>query len=85
MSPSLGSSGSAGTQEGFFQQPIITAGKIRVNQARYKIDVEIARWNVFQQQIRVSNGVRLRYWQILAQQQLLDLPRWPDPNGRWSG
>ncbi len=70
---SLGNQGTAGTQEGFFQQPIITAGKIRVNQSRYEVDVEIARWEVWQQQLRVRNGVRLRYLEILAQQQMREL------------
>ena len=40
---SLGDQGTAGTQQGFFQQPIVTGGKLRVNRARYEVDVEIAR------------------------------------------
>lgn len=70
---SLGSDGTAGTQDGFFQQPIVTGGKLRVNRARYEVDVEIARWSYQMQVIRVRNGVRHRRLQILAAQQLLDL------------
>ena len=70
---SLGNEGTAGTQQGLFQQPIVTGGKLRVNRSRYEVDVEIARWNYLMQRMRVSNGVRLRHLQILAQQQLLDL------------
>ena len=70
---SLGDQGTAGTQEGFFQQPIVTGGKIRVNRSRYEVDVEMARLSIFEQQMLIRNGVRLRYLQILALQSLLDL------------
>jgi cobalt-zinc-cadmium efflux system outer membrane protein len=69
----LGQEGTAGTQSGFLQQPIITGGKIRKNRARYEVDVEIARWSLVEQQWRVLNGVRLRYLQVLAQQRVLAL------------
>ncbi|MEW4571045.1 TolC family protein [Tautonia sp. JC769] len=71
-SQSLGADGTMGTQGGFIQQPIVTGGKVRVNRSRYEVDVAIARWSLVEQQYRVVNGVRLRCWQILAQQRLLD-------------
>jgi cobalt-zinc-cadmium efflux system outer membrane protein len=71
-SQSLGADGTMGTQGGFIQQPIVTGGKLRINRSRYEVDVEIARWGLVEQQYRVVNGVRLRGWQILAQQRLLE-------------
>ncbi|WP_161602419.1 TolC family protein [Tautonia marina] len=71
-SQSLGAGGTMGTQGGFVQQPIVTGGKLRINRSRYEVDVEIARWGLVEQQYRVRNGVRLRSWQILAQQRLLE-------------
>lgn len=68
----LGAQGTAGTQLGFIQQPIITAHKLKVNRSRYEIDVEIARWNCVEQQLRVRTGVRMRYLQVLAQQHVVD-------------
>ncbi|WP_169972597.1 TolC family protein [Tautonia rosea] len=74
-SQSLGAGGTVGTQGGFIQQPIVTGGKLRINQSRYEVDLEIARWGLVEQQYRVRNGVRLRCWQILAQQRLLEARR----------
>lgn len=70
---SLGDEGTVGTQQGYLQQPIVLGGKLRFNRERYEVDVEIARWRLVEQQYRVLNGVRLRYFQVLAQQQALEL------------
>lgn len=70
---SLGDEGTAGQQQGYIQQPVILGGKLRVNQARYVVDVETSRWAVHQQRMVVSNGVRMRYLQTLAAQRLLRL------------
>lgn len=71
-SQSLGADGTMGLQGGFIQQPIVTGGKLRINRSRYEVDVEIARWALVEQQYRLVNGVRLRGWQLLAQQRLLE-------------
>ena len=71
--PYLGNKGTAGQQQGFFQQPIVTGGKLRLNRARYEVEVESSRWLVYQEQLRVRNGVRMRYVQVLAQQEILAL------------
>jgi cobalt-zinc-cadmium efflux system outer membrane protein len=71
--PNLGAQGTAGQQQGFFQQPIVTGGKLRVNRARYEVDVESNRWLVYQEQLRVRNGVRMRHLQLVAQQEILTL------------
>lgn len=70
---SWGNQSTAGTQEGFIQQPIVTGGKIRANRSRYEMDVEIARLAVQEQRMQVQNGVRLRWLQVLAQQRILGL------------
>lgn len=70
---SIGADSTVGTPGGFVQQPIVTGGKLRVNRSRYEVDVEIARWGVAEQRLRVLNGVRLRYLQLLGLQQLLGL------------
>lgn len=71
--PSLGSQSTVGQQQGFVQQPIITGGKLRVNRARFQVEVESSRWLVHQERLQVRNGVRLRHLQILAQQEILAL------------
>lgn len=71
--PNLGSQGTAGQQQGFIQQPIVTGGKLRVNRARFEMEVESSRWLVHQKRLQVCNGVRLRYLQLLAQQEILAL------------
>jgi cobalt-zinc-cadmium efflux system outer membrane protein len=70
---SLGDKGTVGQQRGYFQQPIVTGGKLRVSRARYEVDVESSRWQLFQEQLLVRNGVKMRRLQILAQQDLLSL------------
>lgn len=70
---SLGDEGTAGNQQAFIQQPITTGGKIRLQRARYEVEVELARWAYVMQELRIRNGAHLRYLQILAQQRLLDL------------
>ena len=69
----IGADGTVGTVGGFVQQPIVTGGKLRVNRARYEVDIAIARWRLEEQRLRVLNGVRLRYVQLLGLQDLLRL------------
>jgi cobalt-zinc-cadmium efflux system outer membrane protein len=71
--PALGDQGTAGQQRGYFQQAIITGGKRRVNQARYEMEVESSRWLVHQERLQILNGVRMRYLQIIAQQEIFRL------------
>jgi cobalt-zinc-cadmium efflux system outer membrane protein len=72
-SQSIGAGGTIGTQGGFVQQQIVTGGKIRIDRQRAEVDIELARLALAEQRIRVINGVRLRFWQILAEQGLLAL------------
>lgn len=85
----LGDEGTVGRQQGYIQQPIITGGKLRVNRARYEVDVETSRWAVHQQRMLVTNGVRMRYLQILALQRMIrlriDLMRFAENVARSTG
>jgi cobalt-zinc-cadmium efflux system outer membrane protein len=63
-----------GEQNGvFIDQTIVTAGKLRINRARYAQEVAQMDWQAQAQQYRVLNGVRVRFYQLLAMQRLLDV------------
>jgi cobalt-zinc-cadmium efflux system outer membrane protein len=64
----------AGEQNGLFiDQTIVTAGKLRLNRARFAQETAQAEFQAQAQQYRVVNGVRTRYYQLLAMQRLLDV------------
>jgi cobalt-zinc-cadmium efflux system outer membrane protein len=63
-----------GEQQGIFiDQTIVTAGKLRLNRAKYVQEVSQMEWQAAAQQYRVVNGVRVRFYQLLAMQRLLDV------------
>jgi cobalt-zinc-cadmium efflux system outer membrane protein len=63
-----------GEQQGaFVDQTIVTAGKLRLNRARYGQEVTQAEWLSVAQQYRVLNGVRMRFYQLLAMRQLIEV------------
>jgi cobalt-zinc-cadmium efflux system outer membrane protein len=63
-----------GEQNGLFiDQTIVTAGKLRLNRARFAQETAQAEFQAQAQQYRVVNGVRTRYYQLLAMQRLLDV------------
>jgi cobalt-zinc-cadmium efflux system outer membrane protein len=64
----------AGEQNGLFiDQTFVTAGKLRLNRARFAQEVSQMEWQATAQQYRVLNGVRVRFFQLLAMQRLLDV------------
>jgi cobalt-zinc-cadmium efflux system outer membrane protein len=70
----IGAAGSAGEMQGLFiDQTIVTAGKLRLNRARDAQEVSQRAAQALAQQYRVLNGVRVRFYQLLAQQRLLDV------------
>jgi cobalt-zinc-cadmium efflux system outer membrane protein len=72
----IGIEGSAGEfQGGFVQQTIVTAGKLRLSRAKYNQEACEAEWLALGQQDRVLNGVRIRFWELLALQRLIELDR----------
>ncbi len=63
-----------GEQQGLFiDQTIVTAGKLRLNRARYAQEVSQMEAQALAQQYRVVNGLRVRFYQLLAMQRLLDV------------
>jgi cobalt-zinc-cadmium efflux system outer membrane protein len=72
----IGIDGSAGEfQGGFVQQTIVTAGKLRLSRAKYNQEAYEAELLALGQQYRVLNGVRLRFWELLALQRTIELHR----------
>jgi cobalt-zinc-cadmium efflux system outer membrane protein len=70
----IGAAGTPGELQGaFIDQTIVTAGKRRLNRARYAQEVSQAEAQALAQQYRVLNGVRLRFYQLLAMQRLIDV------------
>jgi cobalt-zinc-cadmium efflux system outer membrane protein len=62
-----------GGQHGFFvEQPILLGGKLRRNQQIFTAERNIAAIEADEQRLRVSNAVRLGFFQVLASQELLD-------------
>jgi cobalt-zinc-cadmium efflux system outer membrane protein len=64
----------AGETQGFFiDQTIVTAHKLQLNRARSGQEVVQTELQAQAQQYRVINGVRMRFYQLLAMQRLLDV------------
>jgi cobalt-zinc-cadmium efflux system outer membrane protein len=63
-----------GEQQGLFiDQTFVTAGKLRLNRAKYAQEVSQMEALALAQEYRVLNGLRVRFYQLLAMQQLLDV------------
>jgi outer membrane protein, heavy metal efflux system len=70
----IGAAGSAGEMQGaFIDQTIVTAGKLQLSRAKYTHEVSQMEAQALAQQYRVLNGVRVRFYQLLAMQRLLDV------------
>jgi cobalt-zinc-cadmium efflux system outer membrane protein len=70
----IGIAGTAGEfQGGYVQQTIVTAGKLRLSRAKYNQEANEAELLALSQQYRVLNGVRLRFWELLALQRMIEL------------
>jgi cobalt-zinc-cadmium efflux system outer membrane protein len=70
----IGAAGTAGEMQGvFIDQTLVTARKLRLNRAKFAWEVTQAEALALAQQYRVVNGVRVRYYQLLAMQRLLDV------------
>jgi cobalt-zinc-cadmium efflux system outer membrane protein len=54
----------------FFQQQIVTAGKLRLSRAKFVEEANAAQWQAVAQQLRVLNGVRIAFFEVLAAQRL---------------
>jgi cobalt-zinc-cadmium efflux system outer membrane protein len=70
----IGIAGTAGEfQGGFVQQTIVTAGKLRLSRAKYNQEACEAEWLALGQQYRVLNGLRMRFWELVALRQTIEL------------
>jgi cobalt-zinc-cadmium efflux system outer membrane protein len=67
----IGELGRAGQQGAFVRQEIVTAGKLRLNQAVAGHEVEQARWEMEIQRRRVINDVRIVAYDVVASQELV--------------
>jgi len=72
----IGVDGTAGEFHGaFIQQEIVTAGKLRLSRAKYQQEAVMAEIQAIAQQYRVLNGVRARFWDAVAAEQLAAVRR----------
>ena len=70
----IGASGTAGEMQGLFiDQTIITAGKLRLSRAKFGQEVSQTTALALTQQYGVQNSVRIRFYQLLALQRLVDV------------
>jgi outer membrane protein, heavy metal efflux system len=70
----INAAGTAGEMQGLFiDQTIITAGKLRLSRAKFGQEVSQMEAQALAQRYRVLNGVRTRYYQLLAMQRVLDV------------
>jgi cobalt-zinc-cadmium efflux system outer membrane protein len=72
----IGVNGTAGDfQGGFVQQTIVTAGKLRLSRDKYHQEAREAAILALGQQLRVLNGVRTQFYELLAAKRMIDLRR----------
>jgi len=64
-----------GEQGAFVSQSLITGGKLALNRKITGQDVRIAEMESHEQQLRVSNAVRIAYYRVLSAQEMLDSKR----------
>ncbi|MCP4817031.1 MAG: TolC family protein, partial [Planctomycetaceae bacterium] len=69
----VGNYGGPGVQGGFIRQQIITGGKMRLNRALARHELEIAEVDLTVQEQRVLNDVNSRFFEMLVAQQRLTL------------
>jgi cobalt-zinc-cadmium efflux system outer membrane protein len=70
----IGAGGSAGEMQGLFiDQTIVTAGKLRLSRAKSAQEITQTTALALAQEYRVLNGVRIRFYQLLTLQRLLDV------------
>jgi outer membrane protein, heavy metal efflux system len=70
----IGAAGTAGEMQGLFiDQTIVTAGKLRLDRAKSAQEVSQMEAQALAQRYRVLNGVRVRFYRLLALQRLLEV------------
>jgi len=72
----IGANGTAGELHGgFFEQQIITGGKLQLSRAKYAQEANQAQIQVLAQQYRVLYGVRAAFYETLVRHRRLELRR----------
>ena len=62
-------------QGGFIQQEIVTAGKLKLSRAKYQQEAYQAEIQATAQQLRIINGIYRAYYDVLADQRLIEVHR----------
>jgi cobalt-zinc-cadmium efflux system outer membrane protein len=72
----MGASGTAGEFHGmFFEQSIVTGGKLQLSRAKYIQEARQAELQVLAQRYRILSSVRLAYYDVLVRDRRLQLRR----------
>jgi cobalt-zinc-cadmium efflux system outer membrane protein len=70
----IGAAGTAGEMQGLFiDQTIVTAGKLRLERAKYAEQVSQMEAQALAQQYRVVNSVRISFYRLLTMHRLLEV------------
>jgi cobalt-zinc-cadmium efflux system outer membrane protein len=76
ISEQIGAGGGPGeTQGGFVEQEIMRGGKLRLSRAKYRQEAIQADLQVRAQQMRIVSGVRIKFFEVLAAQQVVEIER----------
>ena len=67
-----GGSFGGGEQGAFISQSIVTGSKLALNKKIFGQDVRIAEMESHEQELRVTNAVRIAYYRVLSAQEMLD-------------
>jgi cobalt-zinc-cadmium efflux system outer membrane protein len=74
MADQIGARGAIDERVGaFFEQEIVTAGKLRLSRAKYNQEAYQAELQRQAQELRVLNGIKSAFYQVLASQRLIDI------------
>lgn len=60
---------------GFVQQEIVTGGKLRLSRAKFAEEATAARFQADAQRLRVLNGIRTRFFEVVAAERLIAINR----------
>lgn len=71
----IGSNGTAGEHGGFFQQEIVTGGKLRLSREKYEWETRQAKAQWHAQQLRIQSSVRKAFYQTLVVQRQIEVRR----------
>jgi cobalt-zinc-cadmium efflux system outer membrane protein len=72
----IGAEGTPGETQGFFiEQEIFRGGKLRLSRAKYLQEAQAADLQALAQLLRVVNGVRIAYFDVLAAHRHLEIQR----------